>query len=304
MNIVVLGAGAVGGYFGGKISAAGHPVQFLVRKRRYEQLKNRGLKVESVHGDFSIEPNLIIDPSEAENPDLVILGLKNYHIEGAIPQLKQLVEKGAKILPLLNGIEHLDLLTEELGQENVLGGLCYIESTLNTEGDIIQTSSMHDVIFGPLTSVDQAFLQEVESIMKQAEFNVTLTDSILEEIWKKFVFITSFSGITSAVRAPIGVVIQDQVASEFLRDLITEVYEISKARKIALPEDTVESVMQKLQGASPKFTSSMHRDLQKGLPLELDSLHGYLLKLGKQHQIETPTLKAIYALLHPFKEGE
>ncbi|QHS21530.1 ketopantoate reductase family protein [Virgibacillus sp. MSP4-1] len=303
MNVVVIGAGAVGGYFGGKLAKNGESVYFLVRSKRYEQLTQRGLNIKSVHGDFSFKPNLIREPEEIANPDLVIIGLKNYHLEGAMPQIEKLVEQGAKLLPLLNGVEHLDVLTEKFGREKVLGGLCYIESTLNDKGDIIQKSPIQEIIFGPLIAQDPAFLKKIERMMMDAELQVTYTDDILEEVWKKFIFITSLSGITSAVRAPIGVALDDEVTQKFLRSLITEVYEISRVRKIGLPDDTVDTVLEKLEIISPELTSSMHRDLQKGLPMELDSMHGYLLEQGEKYQLNLPCLRAVYALLHPYKNG-
>jgi 2-dehydropantoate 2-reductase len=304
LNIVVLGAGAVGGYFGGKLAHQGYPVTFLVREKRFEQLKKRGLRVDSVNGSFEFTPTLARKVEEVESPDVLIVALKNYHMENALPQIEQFVAKGAKVLPLLNGIEHLDLLISKCGKENVLGGLCYIESTLNEEGDVVQTSPMQDLVFGPLVESQANLAKELKEMMEKAQIKVTLSDLIMEEMWKKYIFLTSLSGITSAMRKPIGVPVQDPVTSLFLKDLIKEVYDIARARDIALAEETVENVFSKMSGLSPNMTSSMHRDLEKGLPLELDSLHGYLINVGAEKNIETPCLRAVYALLHPYKNGK
>ncbi|MBB6451761.1 2-dehydropantoate 2-reductase [Salirhabdus euzebyi] len=304
MNIVVFGAGAVGGYFGGKLALKGYPVNFLVREKRYEQLKARGLKVESFYGDFTIEPRVVLHTEEIESPDLVIVALKNYHVDQAMPQLEELVNKGAKLLPLLNGMEHLDLFVSKFGKENVLGGICYVASTLNEHGDVVQTSQMQDIYFGPLSNaVDQTFLAEIKAIMKESSIHVTLTDSIIAEMWKKYIFLTSLSGITTATRQPIGIAIQDEVTYSFLYDLLTEIYEVAKAKDVPLAVNTVDTIASKLQNLPTDMTSSMHRDLQKGLRMELDSLHGYLLKEAQKHQLNTPCLRAIYALLHPYKNG-
>ena len=131
MHIVVFGAGAVGGYFGGRLAKAGTPVTFLVRERRYNQLSNRGLNIRSIHGDFTVTPRLALSAGDIEDPDVVIVGLKNYHLEGAWPDLRVLVQKGAAILPLMNGVQHLDQLVREFGEASVFGGVCYIESTLD-----------------------------------------------------------------------------------------------------------------------------------------------------------------------------
>jgi 2-dehydropantoate 2-reductase len=304
LKIVVLGAGAVGGYFGGKLAASGFDVTFLVRQKRYEQLNNKGLIVKSIKGDFSIQPKVALAANEIDKPDLVLVSLKNYHIEGALPEIEKLVKNGAKILPLLNGIKHLDILTSQFGQENVLGGLCYIESTLNTNNEIIHTSALHDIVFGPIVEVDFSFLTEIKGMFEQADVPVTLSENILQEMWNKYIFLTSLSGITTATRQPIGVTLEDPVTSVFLQNIVTEVFEIAKAKGINLPVSTVETMVTKLHSLSPNMTSSMHRDLEKGLPIELDSLHGYLLNQADQLHLETPCIRSIYSLLHPYKNGK
>jgi 2-dehydropantoate 2-reductase len=305
MNIVVLGAGAVGGYFGGKLAKAGYPTTFLVREKRFNQLKSNGLKINSINGDFLVEPTLAKNPNEITDPDLVIVALKNYHLNGALPIIKTLVENGAKVLPLLNGIHHVDLLVEKFGQDHVLGGLCYIESTLNDSGEVVQTSQMQDLVYGALSdSIPTNFLTEIKEMFEKAEVNVTHSEEILEDMWKKYIFLASLSGITAAVRQPIGVSIQDEVTFSFLKDLITEVYTIAKARGIKLSEQTVTEVVAKMKGLPPTMTASMHRDLKNGLPIELDSLHGALLQMATKLDIEVPSIRAVYTLLHPYLDGK
>lgn len=303
MNSVVLGAGAVGGYFGGRLAESGQPVTFLVREKRYKQLSENGLTIKSVHGNITIHPRIAMNAKDIDHPDLVIIALKNYHLEAAMPALEILVKKGAKLLPLLNGVHHMDLLVERFGKENVFGGLCYIESTLNEKGHVVQTSKMQDIVFGALTKYNDHFSNEIQTVLERAKIHVLKTEAILEEMWKKYIFLASLSGVTSAVRQPIGVILNDNVTSQFLRDMITEVYEIAKARGMNLPDGTVNQVIQKVQSLNPEMTASMHRDLEKGLPLELESLHGALLKMASTYRVDTPSIKSIYALLHPYRNG-
>jgi 2-dehydropantoate 2-reductase len=304
VRTVILGAGAVGGYFGGRLAKAGFPVSFLVRASRYETLSSNGLIVHSVHGDFSLTPALVRKADEAQDPELVIVGLKNYHLEGALPDLEVLVNKGAKVLPLLNGIQHLDRLMEVLGSENVLGGSCYIESTLNAAGEIVHTSPMQDIVFGGLTEeISPEFLDSLEEMLRKSEIPYKRSDSILAEMWNKYIFLASLSGITSSVRQPIGVAINDPVTFSFLGDLVTEVCQVAQSRGITLPENLVDVVLSRMQGISPSMTSSMHRDLEKGQPMELESLHGALLKMAEETGIKTPCIRAVYALLHPYQNG-
>ncbi|EPZ52669.1 ketopantoate reductase family protein [Alicyclobacillus acidoterrestris] len=304
MNIVVLGAGAVGGYFGGRLAAAGTKVTFLVRERRYQQLKATGLHVQSTHGDFDIAPTLAVSPDDIDHPDVLIVAVKNYNLNDAIPQIRHLVEKGAKILPLLIGVQHMDTLVSAFGEAAVLGGVCYIEATLDARGTIVHTSPMHDIVFGALHPTNQALVNELELAFRQSGVNVQQSPSIMEEVWKKFIFLTAFSGITAATRKPIGEILSDSISKDFLHDMIEEIASVAQAKQGTLPPNVREEVMRKLESVSPRMTSSLHRDLEKGLPLEIDSLQGAVLEMAKTYAIPVPSIRAIYALLHPYVEGD
>ena len=304
MNIVVLGAGAVGGYFGGRLASSGSAVTFLVRERRYQQLKNTRLNVQSTHGNFSVTPRLSLSTQEIDNPDVVLVAIKNYHLKDAFPQIKKLVQKGAKVLPLLNGVQHMETLISEFGQESVLGGLCYIETTLDENGKIVHTSPMHDIVFGSLTSfTDEPFLKDLEVAFKNSGVNIRRSQSIMVEMWQKFIFLTSFSGITAATRKPIGDILNDAVSHDFLQDMIQEIISVAEAKQVKLPSSTFEQVINKLKSVTPTMTSSLHRDLEKGLPLEIDSLQGAVLEMAKSCAINVPCIRSVYALLHPYQEG-
>lgn len=303
MNFVILGTGAVGGYFGGRLASSGANVTFLVRNRRYQQLEDTGLNVRSIHGDFTVTPSLALTVDAIEQPDVVIVALKNYHLEGALPEIRSLVEKGAKVLPLLNGVQHMDVLVQEFGQDAVLGGLCYIEATLDSDGNVIHTSPMHDIVIGSLASSDETLLEDLESAFKQSGVNVRVSESIMVDMWQKFIFLTSLSSITASIRKPIGPILSDVVSKRFLEDLIQEIISVGEAKQVRLPADAFEQVMNKLNSISPSMTSSLHRDLEKGLPLEIDSLQGAVLEMAQPYEVKTPCVRSVYALLHPYREG-
>lgn len=304
MNIVVIGAGAVGGYFGGKLAESGVPVEFLVREKRKQQLEARGLRVQSVHGDFTIQPQCVLSADQIENPDLVIIAVKNYQLDGAMKDLETLVQRGAKILPLMNGVQHFDRLVSDFGSDKILGGLCYVESTLNEIGDIVQKSMMQDIVFGSLSpATDVFFLQEVESIFKTSGVNVKMTSEILTEIWTKYIFLVTLSGITTVTRNPIGLALSDPVTFAFLMDMVEELTNLARTLEIKLPENFSNQMVNKIKKSNPEMTSSMHRDLQKGLPLELESLQGAILKIADDQKVPTPCTRAVFALLHPFVKG-
>lgn len=305
MHIVVMGAGGVGGYFGGRLAKNGAHVTFLVRSSRATQLRKRGLRVQSTYGDFSLQPQICIDPEEIHAPDVVLVSLKNYHLIQAMPTLRILVEAGAKVLPLLNGIEHLQMLINEFGYDHVLGGSCYIEVTLNADGDIVHTSKVHDMVYGPLprANMDKGWLSRLEQSLRCGEFPVRPSQDIIFDMWQKYLFLSTFSGMTSAVRQPIGPILKDSRSADFLLRLAQEICTIAIAEGVNIPQDMPQILLRRLQGIEPEMTSSMHRDLQKGLPLELDSLQGGLLRIAHAKQISVPCLQAIYDLLHPYAEG-
>lgn len=304
MNIVVIGAGAVGGYFGGKLANSGLNVTFLVRERRFQQLRERGLRIESVHGDFVIQPQCVLSAEDISNPDLVILAVKNYHMETVYNDLQILIDKGAKILPLLNGVRHIDYLVSTFGRENVLGGICYVESTLNEWGDILQKSPMQDIVFGSLSSIAPEFLEEVEDALTKSGVNVKQSTEIMMEMWSKYIFLVTLSGLTTATRSPIGFAQKDPALNSLMRDFVEELVNLAQAKNIGVPVDFSERILRRLLNLNPNMTSSMHRDLEKGLPLELESLQGAVLEMAKECSLKTPCTRAVYALLHPFAQGK
>lgn len=312
MKMVVIGAGAVGGYFGARLAKAGSNVQFLVREGRFAQLRKRGLQVQSTHGDFELTPDITTSVEEAAaDADLVILSVKGYHLDALMPSLHRFVEHGADILPLLNGVSHFETLRKELGSEHVLGGVCYIESTLNKEGDVIHTSPMHDIVWGPMPG-DEAHapggkqrdrLEQAQKLFEQAGFQSTLTDNVVPEVWKKFLFLTAFSGVTAASRGPIGKVLQDEPARHLLESLLEEGAAVAKARGAQVPDNLVDQVLGRLMNVPPTMTSSLHRDIEKGQPIEIDTLQGAWVDMGREAGVPTPAFGVIYALLHPYRDG-
>lgn len=303
MKITVIGAGAVGGYFGGRLAEAGVDVTFLVREKRAKQLNQTGLRIKSPFGDCTVQPHLAKESSEIDGCDLVILAVKNYHLENTIPRLKPLVASGAKILPLLNGVEHFDLLTNEFGAETVLGGLCQIISTLDAEGTILHTNKLHRIIFGPKIPSQSGFCQELEQVLKSAKMEVTLSSNIQQDIWVKYAFITAYSGITTASRLPIDQILKTEATKQVYVDTLQEMWQLAKASGTKLPDDYVDKNVQWSLAFQAGSTSSMHQDFRKGLSLEVESLQGGALRLANKHRVALPTIKVLYALIKPFETG-
>ncbi|MCU9614470.1 ketopantoate reductase family protein [Caldibacillus lycopersici] len=304
MHITVLGAGALGVYFGGRMQEVGHEVTFLVREKRAQQIDREGLQIHSVAGDYTIHDVRTVQTTDAiRKVDLVLLAVKGYHLEGAIPQLKELVEKGAKVLPVLNGVEHFQLLQEILGEENVIGGLSFIIATLDENGHVHHASDQHSIVLGPLHDSQLAFCEQFAESLQKANMEVSVNENILTAIWDKYMFITAFSGLTSAVNLPIGQIRQVPATFQLGVQLLKEMKALANHHGIPLADENIEQKIAIWNSLPEAGTSSMHQDKRKGLPLELDSLQGAALRLAEKIKLELPTIKVIYSILKPYEKG-
>lgn len=304
MNITVIGAGAVGGYFGGRLHEIGANVTFLVREKRFQQIKEKGLKIKSVNGDVTIEnPQFETVTTNISDCDLVLLSVKGYHLDGVIPQLEALVQKGAKILPLLNGVEHYDMLVEKLGREAVLGGLCFIITTLDEDGYIVHTSKQHGLIFGPLVEGQREICEQFSELTKKANFDGTYTGDILKEIWKKYAYIVAYSGVTTASRLEIGPIRANKETLALYKETADEMQRLAKAYGIDLGEDFGEKTAEQAFDFPEQATSSMHQDFRKGLTLEVESLQGGALRLAEKKGLDLPIVRTLYRLIKPYEKS-
>lgn len=304
MNITILGAGAVGGYIGGRLMEAGMPVSFLVRQRRAGQLRENGLAIHSVHGDYKADSiRLYTDAGEIPDSDVVILAVKGYHVENTLSQLRTLVNKGAKVLPFLNGMTHFRLLEKEFGEANVIRGLASIIATLDDDGHVVQTSGMHDFIFGAAHPSQVDFCKRLEEVFAPANLNSSNSSRILFALWQKYAFITAFSGVTTASRLPVGKILDTPETLELFQDVLQEMKELAAAYGVDLGEGIIDAVTQQIRDLPEDATSSMHQDFRKGQPIEVEALHGVALRMAKEKDLALPDIQTLYALLKPYEFG-
>ena len=305
MDIVILGAGAVGGYLGARLIEAGQSVSFLVREGRAEQLRTHGIQLDSVHGDFHAENvDFYTKAEEIPSCDVVLVTIKSYHIEGALPQLRKLADKGAKILPFLNGMEHFELFEKEFGKENVIGGLAFIIATLNERGGVVHTSDMHDFVFGPLHESQKRITNLLEETFSRAKLNVKNSDNILQELWQKYAFITAFSGVTTASRLEIGKIRTTAETMNLFKETVREMMILASSYGADLDEAFMETIMKRIEGLPEHGTSSMHQDFRKGLPIEVEGLPGGALRLAETKEVDLPVVRTLYSLLKPYEKGD
>ncbi|RWS42866.1 2-dehydropantoate 2-reductase [Bacillus mycoides] len=302
MRILVLGAGGVGGFFGGRLVEKGEDVTFLVRSKRKQQLEEKGLVIRSINGDFSFQPKLITKEDSTSPFDVILFSTKAYHLNEAITDLKPFVGEDTVIIPLLNGIAHLALLQKEFGVEKVIGGLCFIETTLNSEGDVVQTSAANRLVFGEIKPQDAERMQRISKVFAGTKASFVLSENITQDMWHKYLFITVMSGVTTLMRSPIGPIRESEGGREFIRNVFEESMQIMRAFGAPVKENIVEEHMKTIDKISYDMKSSMQRDMEKGSLVEGKHLQGYLLKLAEEMSIDVPLLSVVYQNLKVYEE--
>ena len=297
MKILVVGAGAVGGYFGARLAEKGEDVTFLVRERRLQELKTSGLEINSLHGDIHLTPRLI-EAGADETFDVIILSTKAYHLEQVLHDIAPFVSEHTYILPLLNGMAHLKQLVDRFGEQRVLGGLCFIESTLDAQGRILQTSPSHHLLFGPLPGTRTDRLEELKQHLTGTAAPINYSDTITRDMWNKYLFITTFSGVTSLFRSAIDPIRSQEQGMRMIRRLATEAKE-EMERQGAVFSDGIEQIQQKqIAQMTDTMKSSLLRDMEKGSEVESAHLFGTLLSKDDTIQVLLP---AIYANLEIYR---
>jgi 2-dehydropantoate 2-reductase len=238
---------------------------------------------------------------EIKGCELVILSVKNYQLVEALTQIKPLVDLGAKVLPLLNGVEHFELLAKEFGPDNVLGGLCKLISTVDTEGVIHHTNGLHEIIFGALQPSQTDFCLRTKQALGKSILKINHSDNIKVDIWLKYAFITAFSGITTASRLSIDQVAENEATKEVFSRSLQEMWTLARESGAMLPDNFVQQNVRSISKYPAGSTSSMHQDFRKGLPLEVESLQGAAIRLSAKQGLEVPTVRTLYGLLKPFE---
>ncbi|WP_421383759.1 ketopantoate reductase family protein [Bacillus salacetis] len=302
MKILVAGAGAVGGYFGGRLAEKGEDVTFLVREGRREQLKKTGLSIQSVHGNIDLKPKTLVSGEHPVPYDVIILSVKAYHLQGVMESIDPYVGENTMILPLLNGISHVDRLVERFGEHNVIGGLCFVESTLNPEGHVVQSSPIHDLVFGERTGEKTDRILKLKDAFSETKANFTLSENIIQDMWHKYLFITTLSGVTSLFRAPIGPIRDNETGLSSIKKTLGETAAVMRKLGAPIADDIEAKQLEKLNSMGYEMKSSLQRDMEKELAIEADHLYGFLLKEAEKHDIYAPTLQTIYANLKIYEK--
>lgn len=296
MRILVVGAGAVGGYFGGRLAQAGRDVTFLVRAKRAEQLRAGGLRIVSPHGNLTFQPK-IATAARIDGPyEVILLGVKSYALSDAMRDFAPAVGADTLIVPVLNGMRHIDLLIDRFGRA-VLGGACWVVTDLGADGQVVQMNDIQKLNYGELDGQITARAKLLDETLRGAGFDATLSAGIVSDMWGKWVQLASLGAATCLLRGNVGEIVSVPGGSELVRSIIRECAGIAAACGYPPAESSLEQLDVNLTRAGSPLASSMYRGLHAGAPVEVDAILGDLLEKGKEHEVSTPLVQAAFVAL-------
>ena len=280
MRFLVVGAGALGGYFGGRLLDAGEDVTFLLRPRRAAQLAKTGLVVKSPHGNLHLPAPPSVQSAAIAGPyDVVIVGCKAYDLAETMESFAPAVGPGTAILPVLNGMRHLDDLAQRFGKERILGGLCMISAALDDEGAVQHFSDVHGLTYGELDGSRSARMNALQAAFGKARFDAVASDDILQDMWEKWVLIASAAGMTCLMRAAVGDIVRAG-AGDLSLGMVDECAAIAARNGFALRPAALERARAIVTAPDSLMTASMFKDIERGSPIEADHIVGDLLRRG------------------------
>jgi 2-dehydropantoate 2-reductase len=301
MRILVVGAGAVGGYFGGRLAQAGSDVTFLVRPSRAKQLSRDGLRIISPHGDAVLSPKLI-SADKIDTPyDLVFLSVKAYLLEAAMNDFAAAVGPETMIYPVLNGMRHIDLLTKRFGEHAVIGGVCLVAAEVDDRGRIVQLADFQQLVYGERNGESTPRLQRLDATMHGAGFDARLSPDIMQAMWEKWVQLASLGAITCLMRGTVGEIVAAPGGAELSIDVLNEAASVATVCGHKPSEDFLSRNAAAITAPGSSSTSSMYRDLRKGAPVEADHILGDFIQRGNARGVTTPLLKAAFINLRVYQ---
>jgi len=302
MRIAIVGSGGLGGYYGGLLARTGHEVTFIARGAHLAALREKGLQVISVHGDFHVAPvRATADPAEAGPVDLVLVCVKTPAIDAAAKAARAMVGPDTVVMGLQNGIDAAERIGAAVGMDHVLGAVTWIAANIEAPGVIRQLSTFRRIVLGELDGRDTPRLQRTVEALRRMGITIEPTGAIRKVMWTKFVFIAGFSGVGTVARLEVGGYRSVPETRAMMTRMMREVEALARAAGVDLDRDVVDQALAVIDGAAPAMKTSMQRDVEAGRPSELESMIGVITRKGRELGVATPTADLVYAALLPLE---
>ena len=301
MKILIVGAGSTGGYFGARLMQAGRDVTFLVRPARAAALRERGLQVLSPRGDFSVTPKLVLAGEIDGQFDIVLVTVKAFALAAAIEDFAPAVGPDTLILPVLNGMKHVDDLQARFGAERVVGGVCRVSTTLDAQGRIVHLAPLHELIYGELDGRRSARIEALHAFLSDAGFDAQLSTHIAQDLWNKWILLASLGGICTLARGNVGEIAATDGGRDFVHALLAEAVAVATAAGFAPDPQAVDFTQGVLTAANSPLTSSMYRDLTAGQRVEADQILGDLRERARRLDVPVPLVSAAFLQLDVYQ---
>ncbi|HEX6271328.1 MAG TPA: ketopantoate reductase family protein [Anaerolineales bacterium] len=300
MKILIMGTGGVGGYYGGLLAQQGNDVTFIARGAHLYAIRHEGLKVKSIHGDFTISPaNATDDPAKVGPVDLILFSVKTYHTDEAAEAIRPAIGPRTAVISLQNGVDAAERIGKVVGMDHMLGGATWLSSAVEAPGVIKQVSQFRRIVFGELDGTRSERIQSIYELLKKAGITVEISEDILKILWTKFVFIAAVSSVGSLTRLAMGDYRSIPETRSLLSGIMYEVESLARAQDVRLDPDVVQKSLEFTDNAATHMRPSMQLDVEAGRRTELESMVGVIGRKGRELGVPTPVADFVYASILP-----
>jgi 2-dehydropantoate 2-reductase len=306
MRFAVLGSGAVGGYYGARLARAGQDVTFIARGAHLDAIRKRGLEIRSPLGDFIVTARADDDPSRVGPVDVVIVSVKTYDNQSALPLMMPMLGRDTVVLTVQNGVDSADEVAAVAGKERTLGGTTYIGTALDAPGVIVQTGTHRRIVFGETFGSLPRMTDRVrrlEETLAAADIQAEAVGDGRVPVWEKFIFLTALAGFTGAARLPLGPVWADRVTRAQMLEACREIERVARAEGVPVAADVVDRIPAYVESIPGSMRSSLLIDLSQGKRIEVEALQGSVVRRGARLGVPTPVVSTLYAVLKPHANG-
>jgi 2-dehydropantoate 2-reductase len=303
MRVLIVGAGAIGGYFGGRMLQAGRDITFLVRPRRASELAAAGLVIKSPNGDITLKSPPVVQADTIKDKfDAVLLSCKAHDLDDAIMSFAPAVGEKTAIIPLLNGMRHLDILDRKFGASHVLGGLCLTAATLNEKREVVQLGPVQTLGFGERDGKMTDRVRAFADVVRGCNFDGAASETVLQDMWEKWAFLASNAASTSLMRAAVGIILAAPGGKDFLLGILDECRAVATAEGYPPRAPAMERATGMLTAIGSPLTASMFRDIKASQPIEADHVIGDLIARADVAKVSVPRLRTAYTHLKAYEQ--